>query len=178
MKTIHNKKKLLVTPMNILENTKRWRRTYKGLTTNLYAKIQERSKRNDRYNDEFTLGEFKGWIAQTSINRLYEQWAKRGFKTDRRPSMDRINPLKGYTFDNMQVITAKENRIKGDKEKMALWGKRVYQSTLDGEVFAIYSSIKEAGLKTKINRNNISSVCNGKRKQAGGYGWDFQVRPY
>ena len=159
--------------MKLLENTRRWRRTYKGLTANLYAKIRERSKRNDRQNNEFTLAEFRTYLNTTDIHRLFKRWQECGYKTDRRPSVDRINPLKGYTFDNMQVITAKENRIKGDKEKLVLWGKRVYQSTLDGEDFAIYPSIKEAWLKTGISRNNISSVCNGKRKQAGGYKWHF-----
>ena len=162
--------------MKLLENTQRWRLTYKGLTANLYAKIRERSKRNNRHNNEFTLAEFREWLLQTDICGLYGRWQECGFKADRRPSVDRIDPLKGYTFDNMQVITAKENRVKGDAEKLILWGKRVYQSTPTGEVFAIYPSIKEASIKTGINRNNISSVCNGKRKQAGGYGWDFQVR--
>ena len=87
--------------------------------------------------------------------------------------MDRINPLKGYTFDNMQVITAEENRKKGDEEKIILWGKPVCQISNSGIVIANYSSIKVASKLTNINKNNISSVLNGKRKTAGGYKWQL-----
>lgn len=173
MNQIHKTKKSLVTDLKLLENTRRWRRTYNGLVTNLYAKIRERSKRNGRQNDEFTLEEFKTFISRTDIRRLYERWAKCGYKTDRRPSVDRIDPLRGYTFDNMQVITAKENRIKGDKEKMVLWGKAIHQLSMQGIVVAKYPNIHTAMEITGINRNNISSVLHGKRKSAGGFNWEI-----
>jgi len=159
------------TPLNLLQNTQKYRKTEKGLITNLYGKIRERSKRNDRHNDEFTLGQFKTWIAQTNIDRLYQQWKKCGYKTDRRPSIDRINPLRGYTFDNMQVVTAKENRKKGDEEKIILWGKPISQISMSGNIVAKYPNIKTASEITGINKNNISSVLNGKRGCAGGYKW-------
>lgn len=87
--------------------------------------------------------------------------------------MDRIDCLLGYTFDNMQVITAQENRKKGDEEKIILWGKPVHQVSLSGNVVAKYPNIKKAMEMTGINRNNISSVLHGKRKTAGGYKWEI-----
>lgn len=159
--------------MNILENTRRWRQTYKGLTANLYAKIRERSKRNNRQNDEYSLGEFRIWLKSTNFHDLFRKWEANAFVGDKRPSVDRINPLDGYRFENMQVITAQENRAKGDKEKLVLWGKRIYQSTLTKVDIAIFPSIKEASAKTGINRNNISSVLHRKRTKAGGYYWHF-----
>lgn len=139
----------------------------------MYAKVRERSRRNNKQNHEFTLGQFREWLLQTDIHRLFWRWQECGYKTDRRPSVDRIDPLRGYTFDNMQVITAKENRIKGDEEKMVLWGKPVCQISLSGIVVANYPNIDMAYQVTKINRNNISSVLHGKRKTAGGFKWKF-----
>lgn len=173
MKTIHKDKKLQETHLKILENTRRWRQTFKGLTANMYAKIRERSKRNNRPNDEFTLSEFRTWLEQTHIHRLYGRWKRSGYQTDRRPSVDRIDPLRGYSFDNMQVITAKENRKKGDEEKIVLWGKPICQISFSGTIIANYPNIKMASKITKINKNNISSVLNEKRKTAGGYVWKF-----
>ena len=182
MKKIHKKKKLQVTDTKILENTERWRQTYKGLTANLYAKVKERSRRNSKNNAEFTLAEFRIWLEQTNIHRLFGRWEKCGYKTDRRPSIDRINPLRGYTFENMQVITAEENRSKGDAEenrskgdaeKIILWGKPVCQISFSGVVIATYPNIKMASQITKINKNNISSCVCGKRKTAGGYKWQL-----
>ena len=72
----------------------------------------------------------------------------------------------------MQVITAKENRVKGDAEKMVLWGKPVHQISMSGIVVAKYPNIHTAMEITGINRNNISSVLHGKRKSAGGYKWE------
>lgn len=163
----------MATPTNLLENTQRWRQTYKGLTANMYAKIRERSKRNNRQNHEFTLGQFREWLLQTDIHRLFRRWQEYGHKTDRRPSVDRIDPLRGYTFDNMQIITAKENRSKGDKEKIILWGIPIHQISMSGTVIAKYPSIKIASQITGINRNNISTVINKKRKSAGGYRWEI-----
>ncbi len=73
----------------------------------------------------------------------------------------------------MQVITAKENRVKGDAEKMVLWGKPVHQLSMSGVVLAKYPNIHTAMEITHINRNNISSVLHGKRKSAGGYKWEI-----
>ena len=41
------------------------------------------------------------------------------------------------------------------------------------EVICIYNSIAEAGNKNKTKKSNIGSCCNGKRKTAYGYKWEF-----
>lgn len=41
------------------------------------------------------------------------------------------------------------------------------------EVIAIFPSMHDADSKTNISYKNISAVCNGKRKNTGGYGWKF-----
>lgn len=72
----------------------------------------------------------------------------------------------------MQVITAKENRQKGDEEKLILWGKPICQISMSGSIIAKYPSIKVASQITGINKNNISTVLNKKRNSAGGYRWE------
>ena len=47
----------------------------------------------------------------------------------------------------------------------------VAQYSLSGELICIFSSIKEASLKTNVYRNNISRCCSGTRKTAGGFIW-------
>ena len=42
-----------------------------------------------------------------------------------------------------------------------------------GEVLATFPSTREAERVTGMNKGNISSCCNGKRKSAGGYIWRY-----
>ena len=48
-------------------------------------------------------------------------------------------------------------------------GRRVYCVELD----MIFDSLAEAERVTKVKNGNISTVCNGKRKTAGGYHWRY-----
>jgi len=41
------------------------------------------------------------------------------------------------------------------------------------ELNEIFNSIIEAGIKTSTSRQNISKVCRGKIKRAGGYRWEY-----
>lgn len=43
------------------------------------------------------------------------------------------------------------------------------------ETNEIFKSMTEAALTTGISKQNISACCNGKRKTAGGYHWEFAV---
>lgn len=67
-------------------------------------------------------------------------------------------------------ITKKKisNKLKGKKP----WNKEsVYQYSLDNIFIAKFDSATDAHKKTGISQSNITSVCNNKRKQAGGYLW-------
>ena len=44
---------------------------------------------------------------------------------------------------------------------------------MSGMVVAKYPSLKVASQITGINKNNISTVINKKRKTAGGYKWEI-----
>ena len=41
------------------------------------------------------------------------------------------------------------------------------------KVLKMFDSIKEASKVIGINHSNITSVCKGFRKWAGGYGWKY-----
>ena len=42
-----------------------------------------------------------------------------------------------------------------------------------GQVIETYNSVREAAQSTKIIPSNISMVCTGQRKTAGGYKWQY-----
>ena len=51
--------------------------------------------------------------------------------------------------------------------------KRVVQYSLSGELINIFESMSEAELRTGIPHSNISAVCNGRNKTAGGFVWEY-----
>lgn len=51
--------------------------------------------------------------------------------------------------------------------------KPVAQLSKDGVIIKIYKSINEASLAVGIANSNISGVCRGKKKTAGGFGWKY-----
>ena len=55
-----------------------------------------------------------------------------------------------------------------------LLSKKVLQCSMDGKLIKEYDSLKVAEIETKIQGSNISKVCNGKTKQAGGYIWKYK----
>lgn len=52
--------------------------------------------------------------------------------------------------------------------------KAVLQFDLEGRIVREFPSIKEASRQTKTNDGNISLVCKGKYKHAGGFIWKYK----
>ena len=52
-------------------------------------------------------------------------------------------------------------------------GKMVVQKFSNGKVRNIFPSMQDATAETGVHWKNISAVCRGKRKTAGGYQWEF-----
>ena len=54
------------------------------------------------------------------------------------------------------------------------WNKKaVVAVDMEGNVVGWFESAMDAEKKTGICKRNINSVCNGKRKYAGGFKWEF-----
>lgn len=79
-------------------------------------------------------------------------------------------PNKGYKWTDEQRARQRELCI-----KTCTTSKRVMQIKCD-EIVGTFSSITEASDATGINVQNISAVCRGKRKTAGGYAWEFEEK--
>ena len=77
-------------------------------------------------------------------------------------SVKKIISQKGITNINI-----KENRRINRLKPIAKLDKNT------GEVLEIFSSIAEAELKYPNTNKHISSVCKGKRKSCGGFGWKY-----
>lgn len=80
-------------------------------------------------------------------------------------------------IENLAWGTCKENN--NDEHRIALVSEvmtnypDVSIPVLCVETGVVFPSVHEASRQTSVNRANISSCCNGNRRSAGGYHWEF-----
>ena len=154
------------TDLRLLKNTRNWRKTKRGLITNLYHKMKS------RHPIELSLEDLHSFSECPKFERLYFEWVKSGYDKQFKPSIDRINNKIGYTYKNIHWLTWSENRYKQTMERRSRKGK-VYQ-IMGNKVVNIYKSQREAVLATGLSQGNMSMVLNGKKKLCGGYKWSYE----
>ena len=82
------------------------------------------------------------------------------------------NEIKGDNrLENLAMVTAKENTNYGTSRARSVAKRNKSVHCIETNI--IYSSISEATRQTGINNGDISRVCNGIRKIAGGCHWQF-----
>jgi hypothetical protein len=104
---------------------------------------------------------------------IHRAWVESGYSMKLAPSIDRINYRRGYSFDNIQMLTWEANRVKGFHEHFE---RSVDMLTRDGVFVKSYHSFKEAGADTGLSPANILKCCSGRyinNKTCGGYRWRY-----
>jgi hypothetical protein len=151
----------------LLENTKKYRGTPKGVLTNMYGKMKSRRI------VEFTLDEFHDrFLTDNKFIRLHKEWIKSGKDKMKKPSLDRISNKKGYTVKNTHMLTWAENRHKQVMERRSRKGSVIQY--LNGKEIAKYRSQREAVRQTGISQGSMSEHMNGKRPHVEGFIFKFE----
>ena len=153
-------------------------RTKNGLMNTIFRRHKYRSKIIEYTPPSYTKEELKDWLlSQPNFDKLYKDWVESGYLRNLSPSVDRKDDYKGYSFENIQLMTWKENKEKYDYDKInginTKQCKSVSQYNLNGKFIKSYYSMEEAGRKTGIFYQNISCVCRGVNKTAGGFKWKY-----
>lgn len=134
-------------------------------------------QRPDYTRDEFVAA----FIDDPEFLRLFENWKKADYPVKGvKPSFDKIDDSRPYTFDNIQVVTWTENNAKeGRLRKIGKSSFKRYtpviQLSLDGKILDTFISICEAARQTQGHDGHISEVIRGMRETSGGYKWRGKV---
>ena len=138
-------------------------RLKKNLPSKIYSAQKSNSSMRGMEPPEYTREELKEWLYnQAEYHILYDKWEASGYATDKIPSVDRTNSKIGYTWDNITLMTWRDNKYKAyEKGEIGRRNKGVEQLELDsGEVIATYSSITIAAEITGISINVIWKIMN------------------
>lgn len=159
-----------------------YKKTKRGLITITYAGQRQRSKRDSNKPLMYTRNELFIWInSQENFQELYDNWVESGYKTDMKPSVDRIDDYKGYTLQNIRLVTTRENidRYRQDQKNGVNNKRNIAILQIDknsGEIIKEYYSARQAERETGIYHSNIAAVMSGKKKSSGGYVWRYKER--
>lgn len=165
-----------------------YRRTHKGDFKNWLTKTYGRVKRDSitKFNKlpEFSKEKLSEWVLKQGILKMLEDYSNSNFDKNKNPSIDRLDDYKGYSFDNIQLVTWEINNQRGrisEKNKKQCsdmakkrWGKKVAQLDAEGNILAIYASTREAGRILNLDNSAISKVCRGVMNCCGGFGWRYE----
>lgn len=101
---------------------------------------------------------------------------------ENKPQVNHIDGNKeNNNMNNLEWCTNSENQIHAYKlglnmhsDKAGKPKRKVCKiDLLTNEIIEIYDSISDAKNSLNLKKNNISSVCSGRRKSCGGYGWKY-----
>jgi hypothetical protein len=151
--------------MSLQENTARWRKTKRGVVTNLFNKMKT------RHQVLFDLEYLHKFSECKKFNRLFSEWKKSNYNKQFKPSIDRISSRGVYSKRNIQWLTWAENRFKQTMERRSRKG--TVAQMIGNKTVKIFSSQREAAAKTGLSQGNLSMAMTGKRELCGGYKWKF-----
>ncbi|AZF93175.1 MAG: endonuclease VII [Phage NGI136] len=168
------------TKLDVKRNSEKVRNKYdfsiKGVFRVLY-KTQKRHQKLRGHGDmPYTKDELIDWCMNNGFICLYKTWENSGFTTNLKPSVDRLNDLKGYSFDNIRLCTWRENRehqFNDIKMGIGTGGKRckkLIKIDGSGKVICSYvsysSAVRDVGYKLEYQIRN-------KVKCRDGFYWKY-----
>lgn len=159
-----------------------YRRSENGWAVTQWNTQKRSSKKRGHPAPNYNSEQLFKWAKeQPNFAALFSSWVQSGYERDLKPSCDRIDDSKPYTFGNLRIVTQKENVLIGARSEKAKkrmktavqlkMAKEVEKYDLDMNLLDSYLSAGEAGRSNGIYSTHITKCCLGKQKTAGGYIW-------
>lgn len=172
----NTKKDWLTSSCKICKNrtSKKYYRSINGLVSLIYSREKQSSIKRWHSVPKYTKKELLEWIlSQDNFENMYNNWIKNWYNVSLTPSIDRLDDYKWYSFDNIQLITWKDNNHKAHLDRKN-WinnkiNKAVLQYSEDWEFIKEYFSIRSACRITWAYRCEVCSCCKWKIKTAWGF---------
>ena len=150
------------------------RRTIDGVIQQMYNSQIQASKKRGHSLPQYTKEELKQWLFNdTDFVTKYNDWVNSNYNKNKKPSVDRINPNKGYTLDNIQLLTWENNKRKGHLDiKNGIdnrRNKKVYCYDMDGVFVKEFYSVSETARQLQLSQGNITHCLDNETRSYRGY---------
>lgn len=171
MKDGHLNKCKSCTKKDVAANDADYDKTEKGVVRVIYKTQKSNSKKRTNCSVEYTKAELARWLYENGFKDLFDKWVDSGYLKSNKPSVDRIDDFKGYSFDNIRLVTWNENHLHQVNDIISGSGtsgarcKKV--SKFDGNlvlvsVYVSYqSAVRDIGYKVEYQIKNGTKCRNG-----------------
>lgn len=129
--------------------------TPEGVLKRIYSTQLYHSRKRGHQPPSYTWKDLvEQYINNPEYLALYQGWVESGMTRWTKPSLDRIDESKGYSLDNIQLTTWKQNF---DRQANSLKKPMLVQK--NGVVVGVFESLNAAAKAIGANRNNVSKAA-------------------
>ncbi len=153
-------------------------KTEKGVVRVIYKTQVRNSKVRKMELPSYTKQELKEWLYKNNFKSLYDNWVSSSFDKSKKPSVDRLDDFKPYSFENIRLVTWDENRAHQNQDILNATGtsgqrcKAVIQHDRYGNVLAEYHSYSFA--KRTVGYSFEKCLKNGTPSRKDGTYWKYK----
>lgn len=150
----------------------------KGVVRVIY-KTQKRNQKTRGHGDlPYSKESLSTWLYDNGFKKLYDDWLKSGFSRELKPSVDRLDSIIGYSFENMQLITWGKNRklqaidISSGTGSSGKRCKKVLKFDSEKKLICSYVSYRSAS--NEVGHSIEYAIKKGTKCKSGFY-WAYEV---
>ena len=153
-------------------------KTEKGVVRIMYKTQVRNSKARKMELPNYTKQELKEWLYENNFKSLYDNWLSSDFDKNKKPSVDRLDDFKPYSFGNIRLVTWEENKAHQNQDILNATGtsgrccKAVIQLDKYGNVLAEYHSYSFA--KRTVGYSFEKCLKNGTPSRIDGTYWRYK----
>ena len=162
---------------NIASNN--YKKSKEGLIRRILVQQKRSSKKRGHVPPKYSLDEFRSWFyLQPNFEDLYLNWVSSNFDKNITPSVDRLNDLNPYCFENIRLVTWRENMVKAFNDKLNGVTnkdmKKVYQYDINMNFIRDYHSGTYASKIIGCSQTAISKGCLNYPKVVLNFLWSYK----
>lgn len=164
-------------------NICRFREEVESVLKRSFNNQRSNSKKYDRSLPSYTFEQFYSWSYENGFPELFLKWKQSGKPSDL-PSLDRVDSLEGYSFENCEWVTWQENRRRQSEDakngvgssgrlcRPVLRTKDVYIGSLALVETVRFVSVAEATRKATVK---VSYYLKNGKTDRNGHRWTYET---